>query len=164
MDIKVQLNLFSGTHQPVLTKLLSITKGPILEMGAGVCSTPFLHWACIDDERELVTYESNEKYYNQIKSLETANHKIILVTDYDKAFIEKSWSIAFIDHAPAGRRRVDIKRVAPYAQYVVVHDTEIKYDYAYHFKEIYPLFKYHFKYRKLTPHTSVLSNIAPFKM
>ncbi|MEK7117077.1 MAG: hypothetical protein AAB837_02850 [Patescibacteria group bacterium] len=162
--MRTKNNIAWGSHIPVLLKLLSVTDGPILEMGGGLYSTPFLHWACFDKKRELVTCENIPEFYDMEKRYESDFHKVIFVENYDDAPIERPWSIAFIDQWPAIRRKEDIKRLADLAQYLVAHDTEKRQNYEYRYDEIYPLFKYNFKYRKIKPHTSVLSNFNKFEI
>lgn len=152
-----------GSHMAVLAKLLSITEGSVLELGGGFYSTPLLHWLCLPTKRELVTYDSLPQYFNAIKRYESDFHKVILVDDWDKAEIKRPWEIVFIDHWPAERRIEEVKRLANLAKYVVVHDTENSQSHQYHYEKIYPLFKYHYKYRGVKPHTSILSNFVDIR-
>lgn len=147
-----------GSHLPVLIKVMAATTGPVLELGSGVFSTPFLHWACYDNKRELVTYDSSPEYFEKLSSFAADFHKLILVEDWDAVDIDRAWDVVLVDHAPAARRVEEIKRLAQRAKYLVVHDTDIKGEREYHFSEIYPLFKYAYKYRRVKPHTTVLSN------
>lgn len=162
--MKTKFHVSYGSHIPVLMKLLSITDGPILEMGGGFFSTPFLHWACFDNKRELVTYENIPEFYDFERQCECDFHKVIFMDNFDDATIEKPWDIVLIDQWPAIRRKDDIRRLANWAKYIIVHDSEKSQSHHYHYEEIYPLFKYHFKYRGIKPHTSVLSNFYNFKM
>ena len=128
-------------------------------MGMGLFSTPVMHWLCLDKKRPLVSYDNNPEYFNQNKAFETKEHQINLISDWDKAIIESThWGLVFIDHLPDERRKVDIKRVAGNADYIVVHDSEERNESKYRFSEIYPLFKYRFDYRRQKPYTTVLSN------
>lgn len=84
-------------------------------------------------------------------------HKVEHVKDWDAIDLSRQWSVAFVDHSPNTRRIADIKRLT-HSDYVVVHDTELRRAKDYNYAEIFPLFKYHYKYRDVYPHTSVLSN------
>ena len=42
-----------SSHLPVLIKLMAMTSGDVLEVGTGIYSTPFLHWACFSQGRNL---------------------------------------------------------------------------------------------------------------
>lgn len=147
-----------SSHLPALVKALAETKGDVLEMGVGLFSTPFLNWMCLYQNRNLVSYE-NEADWNGIKKhFETDYHKIHFITDWDKADIDREWAVAFIDHAPAGRRIVDIARVADKAQLVVVHDTQRDKRRSYNYHKIEGLFKYRYDFDKEKPYTTVFSN------
>ena len=78
------LNKDYGSHLVALIKLMKITNGPVLEMGGGFFSTPYLHWACWPD-RKLVTYDNQPKYFNEIKQYESDYHKLYLIDNWDKA-------------------------------------------------------------------------------
>ena len=148
-----------GSHLPVLMKVLSITEGDVLELGMGLYSSPFLYWACFE-KRKLVSYDNDPKYFHWNKEYESPLHEVYLVEDWDKIDIEKPWDVVLVDHAPAERRIEEITRLSQFAKYVVVHDTQKRNEFAYHYSKIYPLFKYHYKYRNVKPHTSVLSNFV----
>ena len=51
------------TYIPALVRALEMVEGEVLELGAGVNSTFFLHWMCECQGRKLVTYENNKSYY-----------------------------------------------------------------------------------------------------
>jgi len=146
-----------GSHLPVLIKLVELTDGPILEMGAGYSSTPFLHWACFHTKRTLETYENREKYADMFRSFNTDYHKIIHVTDWDAIDLDRPWSIAFIDHSPGRRRIKDIAKLV-HAEYVVAHDSENAKGTEYKYHKILKLFKYRYKYNLIRPYTSIWSN------
>mgnify|MGYP001497723810 CR=1 FL=1 len=151
-----------SSHMPVLLKIMSLTSGPVLEMGVGVCSTIILHYLCMGAGRQLISYENNEKYTRGLMQFHGGFHEIKVVDNWDAIDILKPWSVAFIDHAPMERRKVDAGRLANYAEYVICHDSEPKHDRYYKYSEIYPLFKYRYNYEKLFPHTVVLSNFHCF--
>lgn len=149
-----------GSHLPVLTKIVGMTKGPILELGIGLYSTPFLHWACSPTKRKLTSYDSAEGWIRYFRDCRTDFHEVNLITDWDKLEINNFWDIVLIDHAPDIRRGVEAKRLANNAKYVILHDSELGHDALYKYSEAYPLFKYRFDYTTAYPHTTVLSNFA----
>src|SRR3989344_2393729 len=167
MNIKkamgINLRKYGGSHLPVLIKIAAITNGPILELGGGIFSTPFLHVACFASKRELVTYENDLNCFDIVKQYACDFHKVGFVENWDGISIERSWDLAFIDHAPGERRKKEIARLANLAKYVVVHDTEKRQEHVYGLEEIYPLFKYRYDFRELSPHTSILSNFVDLK-
>ncbi len=155
-----------STHLPVLIKVLEISEGPVLELGAGAFSTPILHWLCFENNRKLVTYENDPGFFRMNQSFLSDLHEVKLAEDWDKIPIEtEHWGVAFVDHGPAERRRIEIERLSNIADYIVVHDTEPEFDAEYGFaREIFPKFKYCYNYEKTKPHTTVLSNFISFHL
>jgi hypothetical protein len=148
-----------GSHLPILIKLLEATSGPILELGTGFFSTPFLHWMCNEKRRKLVSYESSPKYWEVAKNFETDFHEIHFIEDWDKLDTSGHWDIVFIDHGPGVRRNVEMARFATCdVDFVVVHDTEDKSDWHYNYSRAFPLYKFRYDYKLAYPETSVLSN------
>lgn len=154
-----------GSHIPVLVKLLSITDGAVLEMGGGWCSTPVLHWLCEPKKRFLLTLDNDPNIIKMFSTCITPTHAIWLVEGWDKVPLDRplGWDVVLIDHAPSERRIEDIKRLKGLAKYIVVHDTYWKLEKHYHYKEIYPLFKYRLDYNGTYPCTTILSNFVDLK-
>jgi len=144
------------THMSVLIDIVRRTNGDVLEMGIGIGSTPVLHELCRG--RKLVSYDSSKEYVDAFMSLASDWHELSFVEDWAKIAIEKPWSIAFIDHAPCGRRRYDIARLKDFADYVIVHDTEQDVDRFYRYKGAFSLYRYRRDYTFAKPFTTVLSN------
>lgn len=154
-----QLKPSEGSHIPVLIKVLSISEGPILELGTGLNSTPVLHWLCNETKRKIDSYESIPMFHRAAWNYHNDYHTIHLVEDWDKDLkIDKHWGVVFIDHAPGIRRNVEMGRLAQNADYVIVHDTEPKSDWHYKYSNHFGDYKYRFDYTKAYPHTSVFSN------
>jgi predicted O-methyltransferase YrrM len=148
-----------GSYMPVLLNLLYKTTGPVLELGTGIFSTPVMHWACFDKKRPLISYENNPDYFKLNEQYNYDFHKIYFINDWNSIDIEKTWDVVLIDCAPALSRKDVAKKLSNYAQYIILHDTWWKEESHFHYKEIFPLFKYKFDYFKEKPaYTSVLSN------
>jgi len=148
-----------SSHIPLLVKVMNVSEGPVLEMGIGPFSTPLLHWLCFDQNRTLTSYDNSKEYLEANKTFETSFHQIKYLDNWDDADIENThWGVVFIDHAPPERRPIDVARVANCADYIVIHDSQRHLDQYFHYKSIYGLFKYKYVYRKVKPHTTVLSN------
>lgn len=147
-----------GSHLPILVKVVNRSEGPILEMGTGLFSTPILHWLCLDQKRELVSYDNTRQYYEMNKTFESPTHRLLYVDNdaWDMADIDKHWGLVFIDHHPSLRRGVDAIRLANLADYVVMHDTNDSKAHGYN--EVYPHFKYRYDWKRTKPYTTVLSN------
>ena len=147
-----------ATHMPILAKIIQISNGPVLELGIGIFSTPLLHAMCDAEKRLLDSYEDNHKWVDGHKMFISNLHKITLISNWDNVPIEKRhWGVVFIDHFEP-RRAVDAKRAAQYADYVVLHDSNARYNIQYHFDTVYPLYKYRYIFDHIHPHTTVLSN------
>lgn len=147
-----------GSHLPVLIKLIPRTTGNILELGTGWYSTPFLHWLCMDQDRQLVSYENDKEYYKLFKPAENELHKVIFVDTWIEADIKKEWGVAFIDFRPKLERRKAVRDLANLAKYIIIHDSDPEINRFYNYTSIYSLFKYRFDYKKFSPNTTVLSN------
>lgn len=148
-----------GTHVPVMYRLLGLTDGPVLELGMGYFSTPFLHWVCLSQNRLLVSYDNDPKFFGQFYRFEHTCHQIHLVKDWDDAAIERPWDIVLVDHSPAGRRSIEAMRLAHYAKYIILHDTYWKQEHHYHYYQIYPLFQYRWDYEQFHPtYATIVSN------
>lgn len=152
-----------GSHLPVLMRVTQLNDKPILELGSGIYSTVYLHWACFHKRRKLVTLEGKRKFYHEVKRLRCDWHDVRHVRNWDKEDIDKEWGVVLVDHSPGKRRAVDALRVLR-ADYVVIHDTENPHEYDY--DKVYPHYKYRFDYKpqeRHTPYTTVLSNIHDLK-
>jgi len=147
-----------GSHLPILIKLVTMTDGPVLELGTGFFSTPVLHWLCAEKKRKLVSYDSQVPFFEVANKYLTDWHEVYLIDDWSKIDISQHWSVVLVDHAPAEQRKLEMARVANNADYVVAHDSEPRHDRSYAYSEIAPLYKYRFDYDKLYPHTAVFSN------
>lgn len=150
-----------GSHLPLLIKMVQITSGPILEVGSGAFSTPFLHWACFPDKRKIVTIENNPEYFSFANYYHNHGgyHTVICTEDLDSVDISGPWAIAFIDHDPPERRGVEIRRLKDCADYVVVHDTDSDRMKRYGFNaDDIDVFRYAWHCKEVRPHTSVFSN------
>lgn len=146
-----------GSHIPMLIALLDKTRGPVLELGLGISSTPLLHMLCADRNRELVSYENEPKFIEMFRKYQTKDHAIRLVEDWDKIDISQPWSVALVDHKPDGHRYLEAQRLTQ-AAYVILHDSQPEATELYHYDLVYPLFKHRFDYTKFPTHTTVLSN------
>jgi len=146
-----------GSHIPVLLKVFNKSKGPIIELGGGIYSTPLLHWLCFDTKRKLATYETDLEYYHKaLKQYNSSFHSIIPIIDWSRIPTE-GWKVVFIDNLPKLERKENIKRFKD-ADYIIIHDTNPNWDYKYKYSEIFPLFKYRKDFKEYGVWTTVLSN------
>lgn len=154
----MRIGKFRGSFLPILHKVVSLTTGPILELGVGYCSSPYLHWMCNPTRRPIVSYENNPSYYDFAKQWEDTFHQVLCVTEWDGIDLSGPWSVAFVDHEPPHRRAVETSKLT-HAEFVVIHDTENSQNRKYRISTVIRLYKYHWKWTGAVPHTSVLSNL-----
>jgi hypothetical protein len=158
---------FYGSHLPILSRVIGACSGPILELGMGLYSTPLLDMMCFEDKRPLVSYDNDPVWFKENEKWRSKYHDVYFLdkqnlktgSEYDMANIEHTfWSVAFLDHKPAIRRKRDAQRLANNALFIILHDSEPALNPYFRYTWIYPLFKYRFDYTKCNPNTAVLSN------
>ena len=147
-----------ASHITLLSRVVDLSQGDILEIGTGYFSTLFLHWMAHIYKRNVCSYENDPKWYARSLRATSKYHKIIFVNNWDELPVDRHWGIVFIDHKPGERRSVDIKRFANSADYIVIHDTEPEHEKEYQLSKIWHLFKYRYDYKKIVPWTTVVSN------
>jgi len=163
MSINMRVSRNYGTHLGLLIQAVNKTSGPILELGVGIFSTPYLHYAAISSGRQLVSYDNHRGWLKFFIPYQSLSHQLILVRGWDEADIERSWDVALVDHSPGERRRQEVGRLASYAKYIIIHDANEKDDREYHYSEIYPLFKYRKVWDKDANSAAILSNFDDLK-
>lgn len=160
----MRISIKYASHLPVLAKIVGKTKGPILELGIGIYSTPYLHWICFPKKRKLTSYENVEGWIRYFKDCRNDFHDIKLIDDWNKLEIDQFYDIALIDYEPGNQRHIAAKKLANNVKYIILHDSEPENDSTYKYSEIYPLFKYRFDYTSYNKaHTTVLSNFVDLK-
>lgn len=142
------------THMPMLIKVVQMTDGPVMELGAGIFSTPLLHWLCVEKGRRLVTYEDHDKYIKIAKMFRGEGHEVYQVASYDDIDTKTFWDVVLVDHR-ADRREIDVLRLKNKANYIILHDTQSE---SYGYKNIWEHFKYVYHWKFMVPYTSVVSN------
>jgi len=147
-----------ASHITLLSRVVNLSEGDILEIGTGYFSTLFLHWMAHIYKRNVYSYENDPKWYAKSLRANSKYHKIIFVNNWDELPVDRHWGVVFIDHKPGERRPVEIKRFANSADYIVIHDTEPEHEKEYGLSKIWPLFKYVYHSKKILPWTSVVSN------
>lgn len=144
-----------STHMPVLINLFSRTDGPIMEIGAGVYSTPILHWLCHPTKRKLVSYENDHDFIKFAKEYEAAYHSIRYIDDYRSIPIDNYYSIILIDHVGHHRGETAV-HLKDCADYIVLHDANVIRRNTYQL--IPKAFKHYRVYEFARPWTGVASN------
>lgn len=106
------------THLPSLFAALLATDGPVLEIGAGMGSTPILRAYCRATEREFVSVESEKKWAEAMDVMYDEDYSTL------PTLAKGKWSVVFVDNAPAIRRGADAMLFKDSAEFVVIHDWE----------------------------------------
>ena len=149
------------THRPVLCEAVLRSDGPILELGMGDGSTPPLHGVAVACSRSLFSFENDTDWIARYSHLRCEQHHLSLSDSWDECPVESQfWSLAFIDHAPAKRRAIELARLSRHAEIIVVHDTE---DLAYGYGTALDTFDSRFDYRRYKQWTTVLSNYVDLR-
>jgi hypothetical protein len=107
-----------NNHRPLLWWALQHTKQsafPILEMGCGDGSTPYLQEYAKKHKKQVISYDYDKEWAAKFG----ATH----VTDWD-SIEHNQYSVVLIDHSPGERRHIDIAKLADKAHYIVIHDSE----------------------------------------
>lgn len=147
-----------GSHLPLLIKLINVSQGPVLELGMGMYSTPYLHWACYESKRRLVSYESNPDWFMFAQKFRTDFHDINCISDWDSADLSGNWSVALVDHEPTHRRGFEISKIIN-SEYIVVHDTQKRVVIKTRMYKVFRKFKYRYQYAVPRAEVTILSNI-----
>ena len=150
----------SGSYWEVLSWCLEQDSGPILELGLGEQSTPWLHEHCA--HRLLVSAESVAGFYLKYRYMETPLHRLVHMPDWqeDVALLqERLWSVALVDESADHRRR-SLELLRDSAKYVVVHDTEPWGQDAYRWDGIFQTYRWVVTDRRAVPHTTVCSHLV----
>jgi hypothetical protein len=148
----------SGSHLVLLSPAVHRTTGPILELGCGWYSTPYLHWVCCREKRPLTTYENSPLFMPFLEAFRADYHEVALV-DYSQVDLSGSYSVVLVDQLPKESRRETICRLT-HVEYVVVHDTHShrRARREYGFDQVWDLFKYRIDSGPY-PGVSVVSNV-----
>ena len=146
-----------GTHLPALIACVLRTTGPVLEMGAGLWSTPVLAALCGACGRRLVTVEQDAAWLARALRASGPRHPLHeALGDYDDPAIDAGrWSVVLIDHVTE-RRQPDLMRLAGRAELLVAHDADVA-SYGWDFSS----FRHVMIFQEMRPWTAVLSNERP---
>jgi len=144
------------SHIPLLSAAMTITSGPVLELGAGLGSTLLLHGLCGSLNRKLTTIESDKTWLNQFINYGRSWHQIKYVKDF--VLLEEysmDWGLVFIDHGIAKQRGYSLKLLED-NPVIICHDT--CHFWLYNYEPILSSFKYRFDYKINGPRTTAVSN------
>lgn len=113
------------SFMPALGYALGASFGPVLEIGVGHFSTPFLHAFCKASVRPLYSMEGNLDWGDSFRLKYKSNFHPFMVGPYDYATLasHNHFGVVFIDNSPGGEGRVaPFKALLGHSDYLVVHD------------------------------------------
>jgi hypothetical protein len=136
-----------SNHRHLLWPALEATKHlklPVLELGCGDGSTPYLRKYCEANGLELFSYDYNKEWAAKFN----APH----VTNWDNIAWRKEYGVVLVDESPGEHRKESIKMLL-HAKIVVVHDSEPKGWNAsdYQVRPVFSKFKYMIDYEAEKP-------------
>lgn len=105
-------------HRLLLWPALEMTKElglPVLELGCGHGSTPFLQEYCKDNNLELFSYDYDHSWALQFGAVH--------VTDWNNIPWRKDYGVVLVDHSPGEHRREALKMLTN-ARIIIIHDSE----------------------------------------
>jgi hypothetical protein len=134
-----------SNHRGLLLLGLHLTGGPVMELGSGEGSTPYLHKYCEANSREFQSFDNSEDWCKktgaQYCATENWDTLVYLAAGERRGLI-------FIDHAPGERRHLDAIALANAADVLVLHDTEEGGGGNYQWSKAWPHFKYRLNYNR----------------
>lgn len=175
-----------GTHRKFLLKALQCTTGPVLELGMGLESTPYLHAYCEGEKRFLHSLDHHIIWASKFTHLRTDQHQVdciaglediqaqeyahdmgLFVDDanYVKLYDDPRVQEVFDSQERWGvvlidhigeRRKEEVKRLMHKVDIFVLHDTESD-ESVHNWGELWPLVKYRVDDLSMYPNTTALS-------
>jgi len=156
---EINYNPLVGSHLPALMDVALVSSGPIVELGAGVNSTIFLHWLCWTNSRKLVTYENDEAFFKYAKLYQANFHEVHFIRNWDRVDLSGDYSVVLVDTVPEWpKRRRALERLT-HVEYVVVHDTQARKIRCHYSQPTGALYKFHKLYQAGRTETTVYSNV-----
>lgn len=146
-------------HRYLLWEALEKTKHtmlPVIELGCGHGSTPFLRQYCKDNNIKLYSYDFSKEWADKFNAIH--------VTDWSKAEIwDKRYSVALVDESPGEHRKESLKLLRGNALVIVAHDTEPAADHGYKMRAELTKFKYMKDYESVGAWASMVSDLIDIR-
>ncbi len=141
-----------SNHRHLLWPALEQTKHlklPVLELGCGDGSTPYLKKYCEDNGLELVSYDFHPEW--------AAKFNAIHVIDWETIDWRREYGVALCDESPGEQRRLSIPKMH-HVKIVIGHDTEIAADHGYQMRTPMQKYRYFADWKTEGAWASVCSN------
>lgn len=107
-----------SNHRHLLFPALEATKStklPVLELGCGQGSTPYLREYCKDEGLELFSYDYDKEWAEKFGAIHVDNWDT-------QGLWSKEYSVCLIDLSPGEYRRIALMKIK--ARIIVLHDSE----------------------------------------
>lgn len=124
-----------GSHLPLLYEAMHVTRGTIVELGSGLCSTPVIHGMGVfasEEMRQAYTLDDDPTWLAVMRARFVHDkHEFVHITRWAQQiepFVDMKPSVVLIDHGPAKdiklalQLRVEAVRAFQDAEVLIVHD------------------------------------------
>lgn len=141
-----------SNHRFLLWPALEATKHlklPILELGCGQGSSPYLTQYCKDEGLERMAYDFNREWADLCGG--------VYVENWDIIPWRRDYAVALVDESPGEQRKFSLQRLH-HVQIVVAHDTEPAADYGYLMRDQLKKFRYMLDYESEGAWATIVSN------
>lgn len=160
-----------ATHLPLLSKVVSATKGSVLELGPGLYSTPVISQIMAGSGRPYLGVDTDKEWIDAIvknRWLADPDHLVRQVDSYraPEIWSPTIWNVVFLDCFPDSIRYgllKDMKEGRLGATIIVCHDTSPNMDRRMGLRPLLETFKHRFTYNRLMPWTDVVSDAIDVK-
>jgi hypothetical protein len=105
-------------HRELLYPALEATKHlglPVLELGSGPGSTPYLRQYCKFNGLNLISYDFSEEWASKMN--------VTHVTNWDNIPWRLEYGVVLVDESPGEHRKESLKKLI-HCKIVVIHDSE----------------------------------------
>lgn len=112
------------------------TKLPVLELGCGDGSTPYLTRYCEDNDLDLFSYDYSKEWADKFGAIH------ISVWNKDLELFNKQYSVVLVDESPGEQRKNSLKWLKGHSLIICAHDTEPAADHGYQMRGVLSQYKY----------------------
>ena len=121
-----------ATHQLFLKHYIEQTSGDIIEFGTGHGSTPLILDLIKGTDRNLVSVESDQTWFEQMQEMYPPNHQHTyhFVSNWEADIVtlanelSNNISVCFIDSSPWHSRTLAMTHFKDRSDYVMIHDVD----------------------------------------
>ncbi len=171
-----------ATHLPLLAAILARTRGPVIELGPGLYSTPTLTEVCRAMGRHYIGLDMDKDWIEHCRAHigdrvspngYQAHQELHVVKDWKPETLDKflklsgcsgvpvaDTAVCFVDQAPEYSRAKTAEWMLDNVYMVVCHDTDPKSEKRLNIQPTLKRAKFRLTYDRLMPFTDVVSNFS----